>query len=114
MDFNEFRSFIRSIEVPKQRMGVFNLEIIHEGEKYHFYNLKENCGYNDDLFGFGLNHHFENCAEQPTKNSIFHDSEDVSVDIWRNDFVSAEKKSENKVHLKMKDWGAMITFNEDE
>jgi hypothetical protein len=111
MNFNEFRTFISEIEVPTQRMGIFNVTIDYDGKKYHFYRLKENYSDNDDLFGFGLNHHHTNCSEQPTKSSIFHDDEDVCIDIRRKDFISAENKTENEIILKMKDWNAVLTFN---
>ena len=113
MDFNEFKSFIKSIDVPTQRMGIFNLNINYNRRNYSFRSLKENYSANDDLFGFGLNHHFENCAEQPTKRSIFHDEEDIDIDIWKDDFISAEKESENKINIKNKKWTAVLTFNED-
>jgi hypothetical protein len=113
MDFNEFKSFIKSIDVPAQRMGIFNLTINHDGKTYYFNSLKENYSGNDDLFGFGLNHHYTNCAEQPTESSIFHDSEDISIGIWREEFISAEKESDNKINIKTKKWNAILTFNED-
>ena len=113
MNFNEFKSFIKSIDVPAQRMGIFNLKINHNGYDYNFHSLKENYSGNDDLCGFGLNHHFENCSEQPTKSSIFHDTEDIDVCVWREDFISAEKELDNKINIKTKKWNALLTFNED-
>ena len=113
MDFNEFKSFIKSIDVPTQRMGIFNLKINYDGNDYNFHSLKENYSGNDDLCGFGLNHHFENCAEQPTKRSLFHDREDIDVGIWREEFISAEKESDNKINIKTKKWNALLSFNED-
>ncbi len=111
MNFNEFKDFIKSIDVPVQRMGIFDLDITYKGKQYLFTSLKENASFNDDLMGFGLNHHFGNIRELPTKSSIFHDSEDVSVDIWRNEVVEITKESDTKVVIKTKKWTGILKIN---
>lgn len=99
MTFDEFKNFIDSVPAPAQRMGIFNLDIKYKGKTYNFHSLKQNASFNTDLTGFGLNHHFGNIRELPTKSSIFHDSEDVSVNIWREEIKSIEKVSDNEIKL---------------
>lgn len=110
MTFDEFKDFIKTIPAPAQRMGIFSLDIKYRGQTYNFHSLKENASYNDDLTGFGLNHHYGNVRELPTKKSIFHDSEDISIDIWRNEIKTIEKKSDNEIHIKTTKWEGTLTW----
>jgi len=111
MTFDEFKDFIKSIPVPAQRMGIFNLDIKYNGDNYNFHSLKENASGNADLTGFGLNHHFGNVRELPTKESIFHDSEDISIDIWREEIVNIEKKAEREINIVTTKWEGTLTWN---
>jgi len=111
MNFDEFKNLIESIEVPAQRLGIFKVEINNKGKKYDFRSLKTNVSYNDDLFGFGLNHYGWLQLPMPQyKRSQFHDCEDVSIDIWRKDFIEATEIDKTKISLKMKNWTAIVSW----
>lgn len=111
MTFEELKDFVNSIDTPSQRLGIFDLTIYYRRKWYIFVNLKLNAGNNPELLGFGLNHHFDNIKDLPSKSSIFHDSEDVCIDIWKDLFVSAEKKRDYAYRIKTKKWSGILTIN---
>lgn len=110
MTFDQFKEFVKSIPVPAQRVGIFNLCITYRKNTYSFYSLKQDVSYDGDLMGFGLHHHFGNIRELPTARSIFHDSEDVSIEIWRNEVKAIEKKAANEIHIKTTKWEGTLTW----
>lgn len=75
--YDELKNDIDNIEVPAQRLGIFNVEIFNRGKYYFFKTLKQNVG--DDI-GFGLNHYGFGLSRQKYKRSKFHDEEDVCID----------------------------------
>lgn len=97
MTFAEAREFFTKLDQEKAvagRFGMYTAHIIYKNALYKFKNIKMNYSGRDDIFGFGLNHYFwlpgNHIASMPTRSSFFHDSEDVSVDIKEDQFVSAE------------------------
>jgi len=108
--FDQFKEFIGAVDVPAQRTGIFNLDIRYRGKNYIFNDLKENAGHNEDLHGFGLNHHFGCIQELPTRKSIFHDSEDVSIDIWRHEVVRITQESDTRFLIETKKWTGTLTI----
>ena len=112
LSFDEFKTFISTIEVPAQRMGIFRLQIKNRGKEYDFDRLKETASNNDDSCGFSLNHYrWLNLPKQRYKQSKFHDEEDVSVDIDRVEFVKANKVPDNnEIILEMKKWYAIVSW----
>jgi len=112
MEFDEFRLLIENIEAPKERLGIFRVEISNKGREYDFHCLHPTEGYNKDLFGFCLNHYgWLNLPMPAYAKSQFHDCEDVDIDIWRKDFIEATQTEEKKIALKMKNWTAIIHWS---
>lgn len=73
-----------------------------------FKGLKETYTLNEKNCGFSRNHYY---TEQPTKQSIFHDSEDVDVTVWKDLFVSAKENLEtNTIELQTKKWTAEVKY----
>ncbi len=97
---------------PAQRTGIFNVEIKNGARKYNFSSLKVNGGYNPDLLGFGLNHYgWMNLPMPKTKKSKFHDSEDVSIDLWRNEFETGEyDKTARTLNIKTKSFSLAVNW----
>ena len=111
--FYEFREYVESIPVPSQRLGSFNIDINNKGRMYSFKSLKTSVSLNNDLFGFSLNHYQGlGLPKQQYKTSVFHDNEDINVDIYECEFIEAYKMIyENKILLKTKRWSATITWD---
>ncbi len=111
MIFDEFKELIQKIDAPAQRLGIFRLQINNKGKKYDFHSLKENSG-SDNLTGFGLNHYgWLNLPMPQYKKSKFHDSEDVSVNISREEFIEASvKPGLNEIQIKTKSWNGVLTW----
>jgi hypothetical protein len=108
LTYDELKQEIDKIEVPKQRLGIFNVSINNKGKKYYFEKLKQNFGAS---VGFGLNHYgWTNLAKQAYKHSKFHDSEDVCIDIDESEFISCEK-NENEFIIKTKNFDAVVSWS---
>lgn len=97
MTFAQARTYFQKLNQEKAiagRLGIYTAHVIYRNAVYKFRNIKMNVSFSDDIFGFGLNHYFwlpgNHIASMPTKTSIFHDNEDVSMDIKESQFVSAE------------------------
>lgn len=112
MDFDTFKSFIKNTPAPASRLGIFNLFIKNKRRTYYFEQLKESASFNNDLFGFSLNHYgWFSELPKPNNNSQFYDGEDCSIDIWRNDFINAETlDGVREIKLTMKNWTAVISW----
>lgn len=112
LSFDEFKSFIKTIEVPAQRLGIFRLKIKNKKNKYDFHCLKESYSNDENSTGFSLNHYgWLNLPMPKTKHSQFHDEEDVGVDITRDKFIKAIKKdNENKILIKNKNWFGILSW----
>ena len=112
LTFDEFKAFIKTVEVPAQRLGIFRLEIKNKRNKYDFHCLKESENYNEDAAGFSLNHYgWLNLPMPKSKRSQFHDEEDVSINIYRDKFIKAIKKvDENKILINTKNWSGILSW----
>jgi hypothetical protein len=110
MTFDEFVKEVDSIPVPAQRLGIFRVQLNNRGKVYDFHNLKQTMSGNKDVTGFSLNHYGWLSLPKPKyKSSKVHDSEDVSIDISRDEFISAEKEN-NSIQLETKTFKALITW----
>jgi|ERR1035437_7759142 hypothetical protein len=111
VNFEKFKNIIRSVDVPAQRLGIFNVKINNRGKKYDFHCLKESITNNEDNFGFSLNHYgWEILPKQKYKKSKFHDEEDVCIDICKDEFIDAIVNHQNEILLKTKYFTALITI----
>lgn len=97
MTFAQARAFFNKLDQERAvagSLGMYTAHVIYKNALYKFRNIKMNASPSADIFGFGMNHYFwlpgNHIASMPTRSSIFHDSEDVSVDIKEEQFVSAE------------------------
>lgn len=112
LTFDQFKDLMNGIDAPAQRLGIFNVKINNWHKRYYFTNLKINALNNPDLCGFGLNHYgWLGLPKQDYKQSKFHDEEDVSIYINRNEFEYAVKTENfNEVNIMMKTWHAQINW----
>lgn len=107
LTYKELKNEIDKIEVPEQRLGIFDVEINNKGKKYFFRSLKQNAGSN---VGFGLNHYGWLGLPMPKyKKSKFHDSEDVSINFEENEFISCQKEK-LKFIIKTKTFDAVVRW----
>lgn len=110
LNFDELVDFIKSIESPTQRLGIFNVSINNKGKKYEFINLKPTHTNNKDFCGFSLNHYgWLNLPMPKYKKSKFHDEEDVSVWFERVEFISATLEGK-LLKIKTKNFNTIITW----
>lgn len=111
LTYKEVFEELDKIDAPAQRLGIFDVKINNRGKKYHFKSLKQNSG---GVIGFGLNHYgWLNLPMPKYKRSRFHDEEDVSVDIYENEFISCTKVNNtlnNTLNIKAKTFNAVITW----
>lgn len=112
LDFDGLKKRITQLtesDVKKAGEGMFDVKIKYRKKLYTFNSLKESYTLNKDNCGFSRNHH--NHSAQPTKESIFHDREDVNVTIWRDLLVSVkEKLNERKIYITTKKWTAEVKY----
>lgn len=113
--FDEFRNFIDCTNFQNALHGtdgIFNINIKmkQDGESYEYVCLKQSFSNNKDLAGFSLNHyHFNLTKKQKHEESIFHDKEDVSVEISRDKFVRAEMLgNSNRMSIETTEWEALL------
>lgn len=105
VDFDSFTALINEVTkiLPAQSnayLGNFNVSIVGKKGSASFLNLKPTASQNADLCGFSLNHyhnHFKGCPK-----SAFFDGEDVCIDIWRKDFISAATYEEKGIIVLLK------------
>lgn len=97
MSFSGVRDFFMKLDQERAvagQLGIYTALVIYKHGLYKFRNLKMNVSGSADIFGFGLNHYFwlpgNHIDTMPTRTSIFHDSEDVCIDVKEDQFVSAE------------------------
>jgi len=112
LTFDQFKEIMNSIEVPAQRIGIFRIKINNNNKRYYFTGLKINASYNDNMFGFGLNHYgWLGLPKQSFKRSQFHDEEDVSIEVSRDIFQYAYKtEGFNEMSVSTKTWTAQINW----
>lgn len=110
LSFDELKEYLDEIPQPNSRVGIFDLTINNRGRKYSFERLKTNFSLNEDLLGFGLNHYGWLHLIMPSiKKSKFHDDEDVCVDIWRREFISAIL-TEKEINIKTKNFTVQVNW----
>jgi len=118
IDFDSFRELIATLtdEIPVKdpRVGPFNLDILYRRKTYIFEKLKQSFSANEDSTGFSLNHYFQLyplvSSNVRGEASVFHDSEDVSVDITRERFNWARVVGAYKIEISTKKWFAVLTW----
>ena len=111
--FDEFVQLIATIPQPNQRLGIFNIKINNCQKRYEFHSLKVNYSNNPDVTGFGLNHYgwFAALPKQSFKRSRFHDEEDVSIGINRDEFEYAYKvENFNEIGVSCKTFTLQINW----
>lgn len=107
LSFDQFKEVIQAVDAPAQRLGIFNVAINNYGKKYDFMHLKESVSFNKDRFGFSLNHSYQ---PQKYKQSKFHDWEDISVGISREEFITANEINDTTIEIKTKTFKAIVTW----
>jgi hypothetical protein len=107
LSYQELKNEIDKIEVPAQRLGIFDVEVNNKGKKYFFKSLKQNAG---NCIGFGLNHYGWLGLPMPKyKQSKFHNSEDVCISFEENEFISCQMENK-KFIIKTKTFDAVVRW----
>ncbi len=110
LSYDDLERTMFTIDVPENsRTGIFNVEINNMGKKYYFEKLKQTAPMKSFL-GFSLNHYgWLGLQKQRYKRSKFHDEEDVSIQISKDEFINCIKLGK-QLTIKTKTFKAVVSW----